>query len=125
MLLTAVVPAWTLRSPRSSWTVRLAARTQPFGAGSVTFAVNRKTESWGQERPGGGVWGLLLKSGCHLAFLLLSLLQNNQHKLTLSMTPDDKYSEKQMQMEAEKLKLKVSSLSPEDKQRLHEKGQAW
>uniref|UniRef100_A0A287BLP3 Presequence protease, mitochondrial n=1 Tax=Sus scrofa TaxID=9823 RepID=A0A287BLP3_PIG len=48
--------------------------------------------------------------------------KNNQHKLTLSMTPDDKYSEKQMQMEAEKLKQKVSSLSPEDKQRLHEKG---
>ncbi|KAB0403135.1 hypothetical protein E2I00_018027, partial [Balaenoptera physalus] len=51
--------------------------------------------------------------------------KNNQHKLTLSMKPDDKYSEKQMQLEIEKLKQKVNSLSPEDKQQIYEKGQAW
>ncbi|NIG59563.1 presequence protease, mitochondrial [Pontoporia blainvillei] len=51
--------------------------------------------------------------------------KNNQHKLTLSMKPDDKYSEKQMQLETEKLKQKVNSLSPEDKQQIYEKGQAW
>lgn len=63
----------------------------------------------------------MIKSCFNLAFLL----QNNQHKLTLSMKPDDKYSEKQMQLEAEKLKQKVNSLSPEDKQQIYEKGQAW
>ena len=63
----------------------------------------------------------MLKSCFNLAFLL----QNNQHKLTLSMKPDDKYSEKQMQLETEKLKQKVNSLSPEDKQQIYEKGQAW
>ncbi|XP_045042720.2 presequence protease, mitochondrial isoform X2 [Desmodus rotundus] len=48
--------------------------------------------------------------------------KNNQHKLTLSMKPDDKYSEKQAQMENEKLRQKVSSLSPEDKQQIFDKG---
>ncbi|XP_047599401.1 presequence protease, mitochondrial isoform X1 [Lutra lutra] len=48
--------------------------------------------------------------------------KNNPHKLTLSMTPDDKYPEKQAQMETEKLKEKVDSLSPKDKQQIYEKG---
>ncbi|XP_057587712.1 presequence protease, mitochondrial isoform X2 [Hippopotamus amphibius kiboko] len=48
--------------------------------------------------------------------------KNNQHKLTLSMKPDDMYSEKQMQLEAEKLKQKVNSLSLEDKQQIYKKG---
>uniref|UniRef100_A0A9L0SZ83 Presequence protease, mitochondrial n=1 Tax=Equus caballus TaxID=9796 RepID=A0A9L0SZ83_HORSE len=48
--------------------------------------------------------------------------KNNQHKLTLSMKPDDKYSEKQTQMETEKLKQKVKSLSVKDKQQIYEKG---
>lgn len=39
------------------------------------------------------------------------------------MKPDDKYSEKQAQMETEKLKQKVSSLSLEDKQQIYDKGQ--
>lgn len=56
---------------------------------------------------------------------MLWLLQNNRHKLTLSMKPDDKYSEKQAQMETEKLQQKVTSLSPEDKQQIYEKGQVW
>lgn len=57
--------------------------------------------------------------------LLLCLLQNNPHKLTLSMTPDDKYPEKQAQMETEKLKQKVNSLSPKDKQQIYEKGRCF
>lgn len=48
--------------------------------------------------------------------------KNNRHKLTLSMKPDEKYSEKQAQMETEKLQQKVTSLSPEDKQQIYEKG---
>lgn len=56
---------------------------------------------------------------------MLWLLQNNRHKLTLSMKPDDKYSEKQAQMETEKLQQKVTSLSPEEKQQIYEKGQVW
>ncbi|KAK1345642.1 hypothetical protein QTO34_008105 [Cnephaeus nilssonii] len=48
--------------------------------------------------------------------------KNNQHKLTLSMKPDDKYSEKQAQMETEKLQQKVSALSLEDKQQIYDKG---
>ncbi|KAI5262151.1 Presequence Protease [Manis pentadactyla] len=48
--------------------------------------------------------------------------KKNQHKLTLSMKPDDKYSEKQTQMETEKLKQKVSCLSPKDKKQIYEKG---
>ncbi|XP_049632256.1 presequence protease, mitochondrial isoform X1 [Suncus etruscus] len=48
--------------------------------------------------------------------------KNNPHKLTLSMKPDDKYNEKQMQMETEKLKQKVAALSPQDKQQIYEKG---
>lgn len=39
------------------------------------------------------------------------------------MKPDDKYSEKQAQMENEKLRQKVSALSPEDKQQIYDKGQ--
>lgn len=41
------------------------------------------------------------------------------------MKPDDKYSEKQAQMETEKLQQKVTSLSLEDKQQIYEKGQVW
>lgn len=38
------------------------------------------------------------------------------------MKPDDKYSEKQAQMETEKLQQKVSALSLEDKQQIYDKG---
>lgn len=39
------------------------------------------------------------------------------------MKPDEKYSEKQAQMETEKLQQKVSALSLEDKQQIYDKGQ--
>lgn len=58
-----------------------------------------------------------------MAFLSPCWLQNNQHKLTLSMRPDDQYSEKQMQLETEKLRQKVSLLSSEDKRHVYEKGE--
>ncbi|XP_055152343.2 presequence protease, mitochondrial isoform X6 [Symphalangus syndactylus] len=48
--------------------------------------------------------------------------KNNQHKLTLSMRPDDKYHKKQAQVEATKLKQKVEALSPGDRQQIYEKG---
>ncbi|XP_077614675.1 presequence protease, mitochondrial isoform X1 [Crocuta crocuta] len=48
--------------------------------------------------------------------------KDNPHKLTLSMRADDTYSEKQTQKEMEKLKQKVNSLSPKDKQQIYEKG---
>ncbi|KFO24997.1 Presequence protease, mitochondrial [Fukomys damarensis] len=48
--------------------------------------------------------------------------KDNQHKLILSMKPDDKYYEKQSQMETEKLDQKVNSLSQEEKQQIYEKG---
>ncbi|XP_039726911.1 presequence protease, mitochondrial isoform X3 [Pteropus medius] len=48
--------------------------------------------------------------------------KNNQHKLTLSMRPDDQYSAKQMRLETEKLRQKVSSLSSEDRRQVYEKG---
>lgn len=38
------------------------------------------------------------------------------------MKPDAKYTEKQAQMETEKLKQKVAALSPQDKQSIYEKG---
>uniref|UniRef100_A0A7N4V387 Presequence protease, mitochondrial n=1 Tax=Sarcophilus harrisii TaxID=9305 RepID=A0A7N4V387_SARHA len=48
--------------------------------------------------------------------------KNNQHRLTLSMNPDEKYYEKQTQMETEKLKQKINSLSTKDKLYVYEKG---
>ncbi|XP_074049310.1 presequence protease, mitochondrial isoform X2 [Macrotis lagotis] len=48
--------------------------------------------------------------------------KNNQHRLTLSMNPDEKYYEKQAQMESEKLKEKIDCLSMEDKRHIYEKG---
>lgn len=39
------------------------------------------------------------------------------------MKPDDKYYEKQTQMETEKLEQKVNSLSQADKQQIYQKGQ--
>lgn len=38
------------------------------------------------------------------------------------MRPDDKYHEKQAQVEATKLKQKVEALSPGDRQQIYEKG---
>lgn len=39
------------------------------------------------------------------------------------MRPDDQYSERQLQLETEKLRQKVSALSLEDKRQVYEKGE--
>lgn len=49
-------------------------------------------------------------------------LQDNPHKLTLSMSPEEDYHDKQAKMEAEKLEKKVNALSKEEKTQIFEKG---
>ncbi|EMP41137.1 Presequence protease [Chelonia mydas] len=48
--------------------------------------------------------------------------KDNPHRLTLSMSPDESYYEKQAKLEAEKLKQKVNALSEEEKKQTYEKG---
>ncbi|XP_074841113.1 presequence protease, mitochondrial isoform X2 [Carettochelys insculpta] len=48
--------------------------------------------------------------------------KDNPHRLTLSMSPDESYYEKQAKLEAEKLKQKVSALSEEEKKQTYERG---
>lgn len=67
--------------------------------------------SWGKEvalRINALFWGLFL--------------QDNPHKLTLSMSPEEDYHDKQAKMEAEKLEKKVNALSEEEKTQIFEKG---
>lgn len=51
-----------------------------------------------------------------------TFLQDNPHRLTLSMSPEEDYYDKQAKLEAEKLKKKVNSLSEEEKKQIFEKG---
>ncbi|KAG7236413.1 hypothetical protein INR49_000968 [Caranx melampygus] len=48
--------------------------------------------------------------------------RENTHRLTLSMSPDDSYLEKQAQAEEEKLQKKIQVLSDSDKKEIYEKG---
>ncbi|KAG7219989.1 hypothetical protein INR49_001088 [Caranx melampygus] len=48
--------------------------------------------------------------------------RENTHRLTLSMSPDDAYLEKQAQAEEEKLQKKIQVLSDSDKKEIYEKG---
>ncbi|XP_019363723.1 PREDICTED: presequence protease, mitochondrial [Gavialis gangeticus] len=48
--------------------------------------------------------------------------KDNPHRLTLSMSPDEAYYDKQAKTEAEKLKQKVNALSEEQKKQIYEKG---
>ncbi|XP_038611635.1 presequence protease, mitochondrial [Tachyglossus aculeatus] len=48
--------------------------------------------------------------------------KNNPHRLTLSMSPDETYYDKQMKIEMDKLKQKVDSLSATEKEHIFEKG---
>ncbi|NWU51503.1 PREP protein, partial [Dromas ardeola] len=48
--------------------------------------------------------------------------KDNPHRLTLSMSPEEDYHDKQAKMEAEKLDKKVSALSEEEKTQIFEKG---
>lgn len=51
-----------------------------------------------------------------------STLQENTHRLTLSMEPDEAYLEKQVKAEEEKLGRKVQALSDADRKQIYEKG---
>lgn len=51
-----------------------------------------------------------------------AFLQDNLHRLTLSMSPEKDYYDKQAKLEAEKLKKKVNALSEEEKTQIFEKG---
>ncbi|XP_060940067.1 presequence protease, mitochondrial [Limanda limanda] len=48
--------------------------------------------------------------------------KENTHRLTLSMSPDEAYLEKQAQAEEEKLQRKIQALSDSDKKEIYEKG---
>ncbi|KAJ6615443.1 hypothetical protein lerEdw1_015126, partial [Lerista edwardsae] len=49
-------------------------------------------------------------------------LKENPHRLTLSMSPDETFYDKQAAMEAGKLKEKIEALSEEEKKQTYEKG---
>lgn len=51
-----------------------------------------------------------------------SLWQENTHRLTLSMSPDENYLEKQAKEEEEKLHRKIKALSDADRTDIYEKG---
>lgn len=48
--------------------------------------------------------------------------KDNTHRLTLTMSPDESYLEKQAKIEAEKLQQKVQALSENDKEQIYQKG---
>lgn len=48
-------------------------------------------------------------------------LQENTHRLTLSMSPDESYLEKQAQAEEEKLQKKIQALSDGDRKEIYDK----
>lgn len=48
--------------------------------------------------------------------------KENTHRLTLSMSPDDAYMEKQAKAEEEKLQKKIQALSDRDRKEIYEKG---
>lgn len=48
--------------------------------------------------------------------------KENTHKLTLSMSPDESYLEKQAKAEEEKLQKKIQALSDSDRKEIYEKG---
>lgn len=52
----------------------------------------------------------------------LSSPQENTHRLTLSMSPDEAYVEKQVKAEEEKLQRKVRCLSDADRKEIYRKG---
>lgn len=49
-------------------------------------------------------------------------MQENTHRLTLSMSPDEAYLEKQAQAEEEKLQKKIQALSDSDRKEIYDKG---
>lgn len=70
------------------------------------------------------IWGKTGESCLKInnAFFWDIFLQDNPHRLTLSMSPEEEYHDKQAKMEAEKLGKKVNALSEEEKTQIFEKG---
>lgn len=50
------------------------------------------------------------------------VFQNNTHRLTLSMSPDERFLEKQAEAEEQKLQQKIQILSDTDRKDIYEKG---
>lgn len=53
---------------------------------------------------------------------ILRSLQDNTHRLTLSMSPDEAYTEKKAKEEEEKLQRKIQALSDSDREEIYVKG---
>lgn len=51
-----------------------------------------------------------------------TVFQDNTHRLTLSMSPDEQYLEKRNKAEQEKLRQKIQALSDIDYKDIYEKG---
>lgn len=49
-------------------------------------------------------------------------LQENTHRLTLTMSPDEAYMDKQAKAEEEKLQNKIQALLDTDRKEIYEKG---
>lgn len=54
--------------------------------------------------------------------LCLCLFQDNAHRLTLTMSPDERFLEKQAEAEEQKLQEKIQNLSDADHKDIYEKG---
>uniref|UniRef100_A0A8C9XNJ0 Presequence protease, mitochondrial n=1 Tax=Sander lucioperca TaxID=283035 RepID=A0A8C9XNJ0_SANLU len=64
----------------------------------------------------------LKENPCFLQEKVLHYFKENTHRLTLSMSPDEAYLEKQAQAEEEKLQRKIQALSHSDRKEIYEKG---
>jgi len=62
-----------------------------------------------------------LPEGLYILFIFWSF-QNNQHKLTLIMTPEEDYNEKCRDAEIRKLMDKVSALTPDERKNVFRTG---
>ncbi|KAM4705824.1 presequence protease, mitochondrial [Rhinophrynus dorsalis] len=63
-----------------------------------------------------------LKDPKFLQHKVKQYFQDNQHRMTLSMSPDEEHYKKQAQLEGEKLNQKVKALSEEERTQIYEKG---
>lgn len=59
---------------------------------------------------------------CFKNVSFLCVFQNNTHQLTLSMSPDERFLEKQAEAEEQKLQQKIQILSDADRKDIYEKG---
>lgn len=59
---------------------------------------------------------------CFKICVWVFVFQNNSHRLTLSMSPDERFLEKQAEAEEQKLLQKIQILSDADRKDIYEKG---